>query len=84
MYRERFYQFYVKLKYKKINIDFLHTYVDVAFSIQYNRAILLLGRNYIGNIDTGSPLFTTIYHNICTGKSNEVLVVDGISIHVYT
>ena len=43
MYKERFYQFYVKLKYKKINIDFLHTYVDVAFSIQYNRAILVLG-----------------------------------------
>ena len=68
----------------KNNIDFLHTNVYVTFGIQYNRAILLLGRNYIGNIDPESPLFTIIYHNICTGKSNEVLIVDGISIHVYT
>ena len=62
MCREWFYHFSVRLKYKKNNIDFLPTNVYVAFGIQYNRAILLLGRNYIENIDTGSPLFTTSYH----------------------
>lgn len=62
MYKERFYQFCVKLKYKKINIDFLHTYVDVAFSIQYCRAMFVLGRNYLSGqttIDPQTPLFTT-------------------------
>ena len=62
----------------------MHTNIDVAFGIQYNIAILVLRRNYLSLERKHKLRNPTIYYNICTRKSTEILIVDGMSKQVNT